>query len=319
MYETWSVGIGVDERHKDLDFSALAGKFDFVDIRIGAPVNRELRFIDNRVLADMVQRIYDAGLIIGVSLDFWAGYWLHNNITMQGVDSMPDDRHPFVSRLLPLLRDKAVSWLTYNVYEDMVSTGAGKVTDSWLPFALMDTIDRINRVQRNDSRVRAFPQGIYSRQNFVLPAYPSLDTVLGSRPDVYLAIPKWMSDSKVYTVSDLAAWRPNATPPTTFGWSQERENRGMLWSFWEVGQRALFGVPHTVRYILFSGEREKLIHQFNPKMKQQPTPQPPVEEPPTDNQPPVDNSQPILDDVMAELATIRITVERLAQHLGVRL
>ncbi len=294
MYEKWAVGIGVDERHKDVDFSTLTGKFDYVDIRIGSPVNRELRFIDNRVLAEMIQRIYDAGLIIGLSLDFWAGYWLHNNITMQDVDRMPNDKHPIISQLVSLLRYKAISFMSIGLYEMSTITGSGQVTDAWLGFALRDVVDRIEGLQRAGILL-PFKLGVYSRADFVND-HPSLEVTIGSRPELYIHAPKWIRLSTTATnIHDLLnKYKVNATQPAIFGWTNHRKKS---LSYWDLGSQdvVIDGAATDIGVEYYLGDKEDFLTEIKPRLK----PQEPAPKPEPTPAPEADTLKQILDELKA--------------------
>ncbi|WP_322792118.1 hypothetical protein [Bellilinea sp.] len=316
------VGLQLNESHSSVDFQSIADAgADFVTIYIGGQQqDGKPEFISPTVFADMVQRAYDAGLIIGVRFDLWVGYWLQTNRTMADVEKMTDSQHPIISQLISLLRYKAISFLSIGVYEMSLSTSAGEVTDSWLAFALRDVVDRLERLQRIGTLL-PFKIGVYSRENFTA-KYPSLDTFVASRPDLYIHAPKWIklsaptsplttdpplpSNQPVFpTLRDLITrYVIMATPPKPFGWSDKRAKE---WSFWDLGTQEflLNGEKVVAGYEMYNGTRENFNAEINPRIK--PTPIPPAEPEPTPEPEP-----DTLKQILGELQAIRqILSERL--------
>lgn len=289
-------GLQLNETHQSINYQHLADAgVGFVTIHIGGhEKNGKPEFINPTVFSDVVQRAYDAGLIIGVRFDLWVGYWLQTNRTMADVEKMTDSQHPIISQLISLLRYKAISFLSIGLYEMSTITGSGQVTDAWLGFALRDVVDRIEGLQRAGILL-PFKLGVYSRADFVND-HPSLEVTIGSRPELYIHAPKWIRLSTTATnIHDLLnKYKVNATQPAIFGWTNHRKKS---LSYWDLGSQdvVIDGAATDIGVEYYLGDKEDFLTEIKPRLK----PQEPAPKPEPTPAPEADTLKQILDELKA--------------------
>lgn len=220
-----AIGVTLSAQDAKVDFKSLAKDVDFVCLKLGGSETTELKSDPN--FATRVQVAYDAGLPVGAMWTVGPGYWLARQYTIPGVYNLKDSEHPILKYLVDNLKNKAISFLAFEVHDISLYTPGGQVTDTWLAVYLRDIIERLIR-QQNNKVLKPFKIGVFSRESFIR-KYPELNAYLSTQRDVFIWTAYWtnMGGGTLSRFIEL----PTDVNPTPFSWCPDRKKEWHFWNF----------------------------------------------------------------------------------------
>ncbi len=142
-YETNAWGLDLSHYDYRVEASKFAGVVDFLTIKCGGsdgPNVGDGRLYQDARFAERVQMAYDIGVPCGAYWYAAPRYWLEKMQTIPGIENMTDDKHPLLQFIMQTVKNKAISWLAFDVEDGTLLSSAGQVTDVWVRFYILDLV-----------------------------------------------------------------------------------------------------------------------------------------------------------------------------------
>jgi hypothetical protein len=178
-----AIGIRISE--KDIQNIEKFKDFDFIEIKLANFSSTRDFFsdlINPKIFADMVDKAYNMGLLVGVSLPLPVSKFLENQYTMYDVTKLAGVNHPIFKVMLNNFRYKALGFVNFIFSDSSVSQLA---TDTWTSFVIEDIYKRTIQLIR-EKYFNPFVLGISTYESFVK-NFPSMINFLNNRGDMMVS------------------------------------------------------------------------------------------------------------------------------------